>query len=154
MFNETIRKLESRDIVEVEKIFDLYWSGDFRHHLSERLKTGIQGLKWFVAAENGEVVGVVASREAPERMKQYTKTDKVIEFYVVAAKYQGKGIGTALRNLQVDEAKKEGYQEAVFFSGVTHQDSWGFHDNSEFRRVGVAIAPDGEKGQIWLMDLK
>lgn len=154
MFNGTIRKLEFRDIEEVEKIFDLYWSDDFRGHLSECLKTDTRDLKWFTAEENGEIVGVAASREAPERMRQYAKADKVVELYVIAVKYKGKGIGTALRNSRIGAAKKEGYEEAVLFSGDTHQDSWNFHDQSEFKRVGGAVAPNGEKGQIWLMDLK
>ncbi len=155
MFSGTIRKLEQKDIPAVEEIFDLYWSGDFRNHLSERLNLPPieQNFKWYVAEENGEVVGVAASREAPERMRQYAKTDKVIEFYIAAAKYKGKGIGTVLRSVRIEDARKEGYLEAVFFSGDTHQDSWAFHDASDFRRMGKAVSPDGETGQIWLMDL-
>lgn len=152
MFNGTIRRLESQDIGEVEKIFDLYWSGDFRRHLSERLNTA--DLKWIVAEENDKVVGVASSREAPERMKQHAKADKVVELYVLAAKYRGGGIGTALRNKVIEEAKREGFNEAVLFSGETHQDSWNFHDQSDFHRAGETIAPDGEKGQIWLMELQ
>lgn len=154
MFNGTIRTLESRDTEHVEKIFDLYWSDDFRRHLSERIKTETSDFKWIVAEENGDVVGVAASRTAPERMRQYAKTKKVVELYVIAAKYKGKGIGTVLRNLLIEEAIRNGYTEAVFFSGDTHQDSWAFHDHSDFKRVGSAVAPDGEQGQIWLMDLK
>lgn len=160
--NYLIRALENKDQKGVEEIFDLYWSGDFRKHLSERLQgfldsapdTLDQGFKWFVAVEGAEVVGVAALRKAPERMRQYAKTDKVVEFYVVAAKYKGKGIGTALRDKRIEESKRLGYSEAVFFGGTTHQDSWSFHDHSEFKRAGESIAPDGEEGQMWLMELK
>jgi L-amino acid N-acyltransferase YncA len=151
MFSGTIRTLEQEDIDSVEKIFDMYWSGEFRQHLSRRLPSA--DLNWIVAEEGNEVVGVAGWREAPERMRQYAKSDRVVEFYVAAARYKGKGIGTALRNARITEARKAGYKEAVFFSGNTHQDSWGFHDNSDFRRMGGAVAPDGEEGQIWLMSL-
>lgn len=151
MFSGVIRKLEQRDIDQVEDIFDLYWSGTFRQHLSGRLAS--VDLSWIVAEEDGVVVGVAAWRVAPERMRQYTKNDRVAEFYVAAAKYKGRGIGTALRNTRITEARNAGYEEAVFFSGNTHQDSWDFHDNSDFRRVGDAVAPDGEKGHIWSMGL-
>ena len=156
MFNGTIRELEQKDIPAVEQILDLYWVGEFRNHLSERLHAPPhdQNFKWYVAEEGGEVVGVAASRKAPERMRQHAKTDSVIEFYVAAAKYRGKGIGTALRHARIQDARREGYTEAVFFSGDTHQDSWPFHDNSDFRRVGEVTSPDGETGQIWLMELK
>lgn len=144
MFTGAIRPLEARDVQAAEKIFDLYWNGEFRRHLSNRLMS--PDFKWIVAEENGEVVGVAASRRAPERMTQYAKTNKVVEFYVAAAKYKGRGIGTALRNARIEEARRDGYKEAVFFSGELHQDSWKFHDDSEFKRVGEAVAPDGEGG--------
>lgn len=151
MFAGIIRPLEERDYEEVENIFDPYWTDDFRLHLSQRIAS--HDFKWIVAEENGEIVGVAASRKAPEHMMQYAKTDKVIEFYVAAAKYKGKGIATALRNLRIEEARAEGYKEAVFFSGEQHQDSWSFHDASNFRRAGEMTAPNGEKGYVWLMEL-
>lgn len=151
MFQGIIRKFQSKDAEQIEKIFDQYWSDAFREHLSRRLSS--PGMDWYVAEDRGEIVGVAASRQAPERMRTYAKTDRVIELYVSAAKYKREGIGTALRNTRIDQARKEGFKEAVFFSGETHRDSWAFHDDSDFKRVGDAIAPDGEHGMIWLMNL-
>lgn len=153
MFNGIIRPLEERDIDSVEEIFDLYWSGEFRKHLSDRIRDLDTELKWLVAEENKEIVGVAASRKASELMRQYAHANNVIEFYISAARYKGQGIGTALRNARLADARNLGYAEAVLFSAETHQDSWLFHDQSDFKRVGPAIAPDGEKGVIWLMDL-
>lgn len=146
-----IRGLEEKDIPAAENIFDKYWSGYFRSHLTHKLK--LMDMNWIVAKQAGEVVGVAASREAPEQMCAYSETGSVIEFYVAAVKYQGQGIGTALRDEIVKQARKAGYKEVVFFSGETHQDSWAFHDNSDFKRAGEFTAPDGEKGIIWLMKL-
>ncbi len=154
-----IRELKKEDIQAIEEIFDLYWSGEFRKHLSEKVNDFVaqspvaleQGFKFFVAEENGELVGVAAFRKAPERMREYTTTDNPAEFYVLTVKYKGKGVGTALRAKRLEEVKKLGYTEVVFFSGDTHKDSWGFHDNSDFSKVGASVAPDGESGQIWRM---
>ena len=159
MFKGTIRELKKEDVPKVEQIFDLYWSGEFREHLSKRLKDFIesspdsarQEFKYFVAEENGEVLGVGALRKAPEHMSQYVKTSTPVEFYVLAVKSKGNGVGSALRARRIEEARKLGYTEAVFFSGDTHKDSWKFHDNSDFERVGNATAPNGELGQIWRM---
>lgn len=154
MFKGMIRNLEPGDIESIEKIFDLYWKDNFRTHLSDRLRNSDSGLNWVVAEEDGEVVGVAAYRDAPERMRQYTKSDNVVEFYVAAVKNRRQGIGTALLRKRLDNVKAEGYEEAVFFSGDTHQDSWAFHDASGFKRVGESVAPNGEHGYIWSMALK
>lgn len=151
MFSGITRALEPKDLQAAEGIFDLYWFGDFRSHLSKRLRS--PEFNWIVAEKNGEVVGVAASREAPPTMRDYTQTDRVIEFYVAAAKHKDRGIGTALREERIKQARDSGYKEAVFFSGETHKDSWDFHDNSDFKRVGRHTAPDGEDGYVWLMDL-
>ncbi len=161
MENRKIRELEKKDILAVESIYDLYWSGDVRDNFLKRLKDYAersplviaQGFKYFIAEENGEVVGVAALRKAPDFMKEFTKTDNPAEFYILAVKYRGKGIGTALRKKRIEEAKKLGFTEALFYSGETHQDSWGFHDNSDFKRIGTMVAPNGEKGQVWRMEL-
>lgn len=159
MFDGIIRELKREDSQEVENIFDLYWSDSFRGCLSKKLRDFVdqspdsvrQRLRVVVAEENGEVVGVAALRRAPEYMRMYSTTDNPAEFYVVAVKEQGRGIGKALRTNRVEEARRLGYTEIVLFSGETHQDSWSFHDNSDFKRVGHATAPNGELGQIWRM---
>lgn len=162
MFSGTVRELEPKDKGAVEEILDLYWSGDFRKHLSERLAAFIrrdedvieQGFKWYVADERGEVVGVAALRRSPDHMKAFQDTNNSAEFYVSAVRKRGEGVGTALREKRIEEAKRLGYAEAVFFGGESHSDSWDFHDRSGFVRVGAATAPDGERGQVWRMKLR
>lgn len=161
MFKGIIRELKREDAKNVGGIFDLYWSGDFRQNLSKRLNEFVnqtpdsirQGFKYFVAEENGEVVGVAAFRKLPDHMKQYAQTEKPAEFYVSAVKQKDEGIGTALRVARIEEAKKIGYTEVLFFSGETHKDSWDFHDEG-FERAGIAIAPNGEAGYVWRTVLK
>ncbi len=152
----TIRPLEKRDIETVKYIFDLSWKDEFRNNLADKLKRyfnndpilDAQKFKFFVAEDNGEVVGVDAIRDLPDHMKQYASTENPAEWYVVAAKEIGKGIGSALMNHKMVLAKNTDYTEIVLFSGETHQDSWKFHD-THFERVGPARVPNGEAGYVW-----
>lgn len=162
MQNEiTTRELRVDDVPAIEAIYDLYWHDDFRERLSQRLQDFInhtddsvkQGFKYFVAERDGGVVGVAVIRRLPDHMKMYATTNNPAEFYVVAVKYKNQGIGKVLRDTRIKEARKAGYTEALFFSGETHTDSWAFHDNSKFKRVSEAVAPNGEKGYVWQMIL-
>jgi L-amino acid N-acyltransferase YncA len=154
-----VRELKKEDVEAVEKIYDLYWFDDFRQKLSQKLNDFVnhlensikQNFQYFIAERSGEVVGVAVVRKLPEHMKNYAKTANPAEFYVIAVKYQRQGIGEMLRNKRIEEVKKSGYTEVLFFSGEKHKDSWAFHDKSGFKRIGVATAPNGEKGQMWQM---
>ena len=153
-----IRDFQKGDKEAVEKIFALYWTDpEFLKKLSDKLKMCIdqtqeyidKKYRFFVAEEKGEVVGIAGFRSAPDHMKVFAKTNNPAEFYVLASKYKDKGIGKALRLKRIEEAKKLGFTEIVLYSPNSHSDSWGFHDKLDFERVGEAVAPDGEPGQIW-----
>jgi len=156
-----IRKLEERDKKQVENIFDLYWNDSFRENLQEKLEGYLerndniisQNFNMFVLEEDNYILGVAAYRDAPSHMIEYVSTSKPAEMYVVAVKEKGKGVGTKLRDYRIQTAREEGFTELLFFSGESHKDSWGFHDNSDFERVSEALAPNGEKGYIWRMVL-
>jgi L-amino acid N-acyltransferase YncA len=85
-------------------------------------------------------------------MRQYATTENPVEFYVLASKYEGKGIGTALRNKRIEEAKRLGYTEVIFYSPESHKESWAFHDSSGAERVGL-VSVDGEPGCVWRLVL-
>lgn len=156
-----IRPMLKTDLLAVLDIISQHWSDDFNVHISNRFKDftehpetyNDQDFIFLIAEENNEIVGIAGMRKAPDAMKIYSITPNPAEFYILAVKYKNKGIGTALRNFRIQEAKKLGYTEIVLFSSETHQDSWKFHDDSNFKRVGTAIAPNGEKGIIWQMIL-
>jgi len=161
MFKGTIRELKRKDVEAVKEILGLYWSGELKEHFIKRmmdfldktLESVEQKYKYFVAVDKDEVVGLAVSRKAPPHMKQYTHSDNPVEFYIMASKYRSRGIGTALRAKRLEEAKKDGYTEAVLYSADSHKDSWDFHDHSDFNRVAQAKAPNGETGYVWSLDL-
>lgn len=161
IFKGIIRELKMEDVEAVRGILDLYWDGELKERFIQRMigfldKTpeSIENkYRCFVAEDNGEIVGMAVSRNAPEHMKQYVETNNPVELYLLAVKNKNKGIGSALREKRIEEARMEGYTEAVFYSAESHKNSWGFHDNSDFKRTGPAMAPNGEKGFIWRMML-
>lgn len=160
MFKGIIRELKKEDAEAVKGILGLYWDGELKERFIQRMMNFLdktpesieQKYKYFVAEENGEIVGVGVSRNAPEHMKQYVQTNNPVEFYLLAVKDMNRGIGTALGEKMFGEAKNDGYTEVVFYSAESHKDSWDFYDNSDFKRAGPSVAPNGEKGFIWRRD--
>jgi len=152
------RELKKEDTEQVEKIFSMYWNDqEFLDELSDGLKKCIdqtqeyfnEKYRFFVAEENGEIVGVAGMRKAPDYLRVFARTTNPVEFYVLASKYRKRGVGTVLRNIRMEEAKNLGFTEVVFYSPDSHSGSWGFHDTMNFERAGPVIAPDGEPGQVW-----
>src|SRR3989344_5748057 len=115
-----IRNLQKNDFEEIGEIFALYWSDEeFRERLNSRLKSVIdndsysveQGLKYLVAKDGGEVVGVIGFRKVPKHMIEFTKTDRAAELYIMAVRNRSNGIGKALMSKALEEVKNLGYTE-------------------------------------------
>lgn len=161
-FTGQIRIIESKDLPEVAGIIELHWGGD---GLKERFMKRIQDAanhtqesveqlyRCFVAEEQGEIVGVALLRKVQEFMKQYTSTAHAGEFYISGVKYKGRGIGHALREARIQEAKILGFKEVILYSSESHREAWSFHDKSDFTRVGQVLAPNGEPGVVWRLIL-
>lgn len=157
-----MRSVEAEDREQIEAIFDKYWFDSFRDNLSSKLDGYLksspevmeQNFNWLVAEEDGQVIGVMAYRDVPEHMREFTSTSKPVEFYVGAVRERNRGVGTQLLKEELKQVKEKGYTEAIFFSGETHQESWPFHDNSGFVRVAEMEAPNGEKGYVWRLELE
>ena len=155
------RALEEKDIPNIEKIYDLYWSGDFRQKLSLRLKeyrektekAMNEDVHYFVVEEDEIVLGAISFRKCPAPMMQYAKTSNPMEIYILAVSVQGKGTGRMLLEMASVEAKSIGYTEAVLYNSDSHQESRGFYTRMGFEDFGPAMAPDGEPGRVFRISL-
>jgi ribosomal protein S18 acetylase RimI-like enzyme len=153
-----IRDFEKNDTESVEVIFALYWTDPlFLNELSDKLQMAVnntsecheQKLKFFVAVEGDEIIGIGGLINAPDYLREHAETDTPAELYILASKYKGKGIGSALREKIIEEAKKLGFTEVLLYSPNSHQESWSFYDKFGSERIGEIVAPDGEPGQVW-----
>lgn len=153
-----IREFKKEDKKEAEEIFAMYWTdSEFLKKLSDKLQMSIEKTEEFlnkkykilVADDNNEIVGIIISRSSPNHMKEFTKTINPAELYLIASKNKNKGIGLTLLIKILEEVKNLNFTEIVLYSPDSHKDSWGFYDGNDFERIGSAIAPDGEPGQIW-----
>ena len=149
-----IRPLQESDVSQVEAIFDMYWHDSFRQSLADKIQLhfGGQDFKFFVAVEDEEVIGVAGIRKAPERMMHFAKTTNPAEFYMMAVKERGKGVGKQMAIHILEELKSSGYTEALFFSGESHKETWAFYDKYA-ERVGEDVAPNGERGFVWRKEI-
>lgn len=123
---------------------------------------GSNGYQYFVAEENGQVVGVIGMRQPPEKLLElgFLHTNNPIELvnaYVTPEQKGGKGVGRALVSRLEDEATQQGYTEIVLNSGPRYENTgWGFYDKlAGYERVGVAMGYYGEGGDapVWKRDL-
>ncbi|MFH1402099.1 MAG: GNAT family N-acetyltransferase [Patescibacteria group bacterium] len=150
-----IREFKQGDQGAVEKIFALYWTDpEFLKEFSGELQLFIKmtlnkDLGFFVSEEDNEVVGIVGFKKLADYLRPYATTNTPVELYVIAVKHKRKGIGKKLKMKLIEEVKKMGFGEILFFSPNSHDESWNFHDLLDFERVGEIIPPDDEIGQIW-----
>jgi L-amino acid N-acyltransferase YncA len=149
-----IREFQEKDQKAAEAIFALYWTDpEFLKELSSELSSYIQDPRknssFFVAEEGGEIVGIVGFKKLPDYLKPHALTANPVEFYVIAVKYQRKGIGRKLKTKMIEEAQKLGFSEILLYSPHTHDASWKFHDELGFERVGEITLPEDEVGQLW-----
>lgn len=143
------RKYNKKDEVEVKNIFTQYWNdNEFLDELTEELHAEI--CKFYVDEKDGEIVGIAGLREAPAHLNKHADTEKPAELYIIASKYQNKGIGSLLGQKIISEAKKLGFTEMVCYSPETHSSSWIFYEKLGFTKHGIIKDPDdGYPGMLW-----
>lgn len=151
----TIREFRQNDRKAVEEIFSLYWTDpEFLKELSKELELFTnQGLTkdlgFFVAEENDDILGIVGFKKLAEYLAPFSLTNNPVELYIIASKYRGRGVGTKLKSKLMEEVRDLGFNEILFFSPNSHQESWDFHDKFGFERVGEVTPPEDQIGQVW-----
>ena len=83
-------------------------------------------------------------------LSNHSNTDKSAELYIIASKYQNKGIGNLLGQKLIEEVKKLQFTEIVCYSPETHNSSWKFYEKLGFTQHGIIKDPDdGCPGMLW-----
>ncbi len=113
---------------------------------------------YFVAKENGAVVGFIGFYKPEEKMTKHAKTAKPIELvnFFMKPEYRAKGIGKRLFNTLIETVKQKGYSEVILNSGVKFGSTggWGFY-NRKMEYVGQVenFYNDRYPTRIWRLDL-
>ncbi|PIR45446.1 MAG: hypothetical protein COV09_01410 [Candidatus Vogelbacteria bacterium CG10_big_fil_rev_8_21_14_0_10_50_13] len=150
-----IREFKKNDKKAIEGLFSLYWTDpEFLKELSDELQLYLEkGVNkdrgFWVAEEKGEILGIVGFKKLADYLRPYALTDNPVEFYIIAVKHKRQGVGTKLKLKLIDEVKNLGFSEILLFSPGSHDESWTFHDNLGFERVGEVTPPDDEIGHVW-----
>ncbi len=150
-----IREFQESDQKVTEEIFALYWTDpEFLKELSDVLqlyvkKTSKKDCRFFVAEENGEILGIVGFRKLTDYLKPYALTNNPVELYVIAVRHKRRGIGGKLKLKLIEEARESGFSEILLYSPNSHDESWGFYDKLGFERAGEITPPDDGIGHLW-----
>ncbi len=118
--------------------------------------TGANDRKYFVAEEEGNVIGVIGIKQPEDTMRAFAATENPLELvnaYVSKDQRAGRGVGRALVKSAEDEARSRGNTEIILNSGPRYETTaWGFYDGLPgFSRVGVAenFYGEGTDAPVW-----
>ena len=129
-----VREFKEGDQKAVEEISALYWTDpEFLKELSSVLqlyvkKSPKKDSGFFVAEENGEILGIVGFRKLTDYLKPYALTNNPVELYVIAVRHKRRGIGGKLKLKLIEEAREFGFSEILLYSPNSHNESRGFYD--------------------------
>lgn len=117
--------------------------------------TGMTDRTYFVAEEDGNVVGVMGMRTPDGKMVQFATTSKPIELinaFVSSERRRGSGVGRALVTKIEQAAKERGYTEVQLNSGPRYEETgWGFYDAIGYTRIALAhnYYGPGRHAPVW-----
>lgn len=145
-----IRNYNEHDKSAVQVIFAKYWTDkEFLNELTKNIE-GNQ-ISFYVAEKNDDIVGVAGFRQAPEYLCTHATTENPAELYIIASKLQQEGIGNALVQKVIREARNQSYTEIECYSPETHESSWKFYEKLGFTQYGIINDPDdGYPGMLWV----
>jgi len=106
-----------------------------------------EGLPWFVALHNDQVMGYCYLARYRERYAyRFTLEDSIY----IAPMFQKQGVGKALLCHAIDWAEAHGYRQLIAIVGDSHnQGSMALHQHAGFREVGT-LQNIGFKHGRWL----
>lgn len=144
-----IRPYAAEDKDQAKAIFAQYWTdNEFLNELEENMNGDLT--HFYVAENNGVIIGVAGFRKAPEHLKSYAETENPAELYIVASKSKNEGTGSALVEKVIEETKSLHFTELECYSPETHDSSWKFYQKLGFIKHGIINDPDdGYPGMLW-----
>lgn len=152
-----IRKAKKQDIDAIRFILSDWLTAEEVDYYTKRIGVLISEPKYdthyFVALLNNKIVGVAGYRQPVPKILKFASSIKPAELCLlyVDNEQRGHGVGTALLNFVIEQAKAKGYNELVVRSADKFaKNGWGFYDRIGLIRVGQLLPPESETiSQIW-----
>ncbi len=143
------RSYNQKDNAVVSHILQQHWTDpDFLQEISSVL-SATPG-HFYVVEDIKELTGVIGYRELPNYFMSYATIHHPVELYIIASKYQHKGIGSFMMRELTQKLKTEGVTEIICYSPATHRDSWDFYMTCGFAEVANISHPeDGCEGCLF-----
>lgn len=148
-----VRDYNKKDEIEVKKIFTKYWTDDeFLSELAKELDS--DSCRFYVVEEEDEIIGIAGWRLPSVFLGRCSNTKKPAELYIIASKFQNRGIGNYLGRKIINDVRDLGFTEIVCFSPESHSNSWNFYEKLGFTKYGIVNDPDdGYPGMVWKKSL-
>ncbi|MCX6785130.1 MAG: GNAT family N-acetyltransferase [Candidatus Komeilibacteria bacterium] len=132
----------------------IYYTQSIKDIISTSLLKPKYDGHYYVAIANQKIIGVAGFRMPLPKLLKFASTKNPAELcmlYVAAKHRGGKGVGTALLNHVINQAKKRKYKELIVRSAKKFKKTgWGFYDHMGFNRVGELLPPDSKTiSQVW-----
>lgn len=157
-----IRSISEENISVVRKILSDWLGKEEVDHYTESIQAVISDSPsepkldshYYIAELGKNVVGVTGFRIPNPKIVKFATARKPAELcmlYVAKEHRGGRGVGTALLDHVIDQAKSKEYEELLVRSSEKFADTgWGFYDHKGFKRVGELLSEEtGKKSQIW-----
>jgi L-amino acid N-acyltransferase YncA len=153
-----LREPKKEDLSAIKDLYARYYdTSEDVDHFVDRVRQSIDqdetaqatDLRYFVAEEEGCIVGIVGFRTLPSAIASFAESSKPGELYSLFVSTKKSGIGTALLQNTLEEMRLSGYTEVVVYSAERWKESWPFYDRRGFVRKGSLKHADGNGGQVW-----
>ena len=156
--NITFRKIEEKDNKELAEII----RSVFREFKIDRPGTvyfdpttdnlyslfNIQGCEYWIAVEDGKIVGGCGVYPTPGLPEGYAE---MVKLYLLADK-RGKGIGWQLMEKAIESAKRMGYTKLYLESLPELSKALSLYERAGFKYIPAALGNSGHFGcNIWML---
>lgn len=153
----TIEKPIAEDLDSINKILKEWTDEEEAEKYIERIGNEITGKiefnsRFWVAKEEGNVLGITGLSDPLPKALKFAKTDKPVEIKIlyVDGSAQGKGVGKTLIDFIEEEAKHDGYKEIIVRSAMRYKTSaWGFYKKMGYSEVGELTQNEKEPMKVF-----
>ena len=140
----TVKKPKKDDLNGIHRILLQWTEKSEADKYIKRITSEIKGttefnMRFWVARDNGQAIGIVGLADPLPKVLPLSKTKEPVEMKIlyVDSQHQRKGAGRILAVFVENKAKENGYSELMVRSAEKYEDTaWRFYDQLGYERIG------------------